>query len=79
MGCTNAPVLLEPLASRMRHAGFVRGAELADNMAFGISPVEAAAMDPCQRLLLERGYEALHGAALDRVALDGDEQGLASF
>ena len=39
----------------------MRGAELADNAAFGIAPAEAAAMDPCQRLLLERGYEALHG------------------
>merc|ERR1711995_252478 len=28
-------------------------------------------MDPCQRLLLEQGYLALHGATLDRTSLGG--------
>ena len=32
------PALPEPIASRVRHAGFVRGAELADNVAFAVSP-----------------------------------------
>ena len=50
----------------MRHTGFVRGAELADNAAFVVSPAEAAAMDPCQRLVLDFGYAALHDARLDR-------------
>ena len=54
--------LSEPIASRVRHAGFVQGAEFADNAIFAVSPAEAAAMDPCQRLILERGYEALHDA-----------------
>ena len=40
------PTLPEPIASRVRHGGFVRGAELVDNAAFGVSPAEAAAMDP---------------------------------
>ena len=47
------PALPEPIASRVRHGGFVRGAELADYGAFAFSRVETAAMDPCQRLLLE--------------------------
>ena len=37
------PAFPEPIASRVRHAGFVRGSELADNAAFVISPAEAAA------------------------------------
>ena len=60
----------------MRHAGFVVGAELVDNTAFAVSPAEAAAMDPCQRLLLELGYAALHGAATDRAALGGSLAGV---
>eukprot|EP00966_Prymnesium_polylepis_P336661 7391690-Prymnesium_polylepis.1 len=63
--------LVEPIASKVRHTGFVHGAELADNTAFNISPSETVAMDPCQRLLLERGYEALHDALHDRVTLNG--------
>ena len=71
-----APTLPEPMASRVRHTGFVRGAELADNKAFAVSPAEAAAMDPCQRLVLEHGYAALHSAKLDRVALSGSLTGV---
>ena len=66
----------EPIGSRVRHTGFVRGAELADNAAFGVSPAETAAMDPCQRLLLERGYAALHDAACDRSVLGGSLTGI---
>ena len=55
--------LPEPVASRVRHGGFVCGAELANSAAFSVSAAEAAAMDPCQRLLLERGYAVLHDAA----------------
>ena len=69
-------MLPEPIASRMRHAGFVVGAELVDNAAFAVSPAEAAAMDPCQRLLLELGYAALHDAATDRAALGGSLAGV---
>ena len=68
--------LPEPVASRVRHTGFVRGAELADNAVFGVSPAEAAAMDPCQRLVLELGYAALHDAPLDRTALGGSLTGV---
>ena len=68
-------MLPEPIASRVRHTGFVRGAELADNAVFAVSPAEAAAMDPCQRLVLEFGYAALHDAPLDRTALGGSLTG----
>ena len=51
------------------HGGFVHGAELLDNGVFSVSPAEASAMDPQQRMLLERGYEAFHGAGYDRASL----------
>ena len=44
------PALSEPMASRVRHGGFVVGAELADNAAFAISPAEAAAMEASERI-----------------------------
>jgi len=69
-------LLPEPVASRVRHGGFVCGAELADSAAFGVSAAEAAAMDPCQRLLLERGYTALHDGAWGRAALGGSLTGI---
>ena len=68
--------LSESVASRVRHGGFVRGAELADHAAFGVSRAEAAAMDPQQRLLLERGYAALHEASFDRAAIAGSLTGV---
>ena len=70
------PSLAEPVASRVRHLGFVRDAELADNAAFGVSHSEASAMDPCQRLVLERGYAALADADLKRAALNGSLTGV---
>jgi acyl carrier protein len=50
--------------SRTRHGRFL--SELFDNQRFVISPVEAASMDPQQRLVLEYGYEALHSSDLNR-------------
>jgi acyl transferase domain-containing protein len=70
------PALSKPDTSRDRHAGFVCGIELLDSAAFAVSPAEVAAMDPCQRLLLEMGYTALHDAALDRTSLDGSLTGV---
>ena len=69
-------MLPEPIASRVRHAGFLLGAELADNAVSGVSPAEAAAMDPCQRLVLEFGYAALHGPASVRTLLSGSLTGV---
>ena len=70
------PRLAEPIASRVRHAGFLHDVTLADNSAFSISPAEAAAMDPCQRLLLERGYAAMHAAHMRRGSLGGSLTGV---
>ena len=41
------------------YAHFVYGAELFDNAHFQISPAEARAIDPQQRLVLETSYSAL--------------------
>ena len=61
---------------RLRHGGFVRGAQCFANRAYSISPAEVVAMDPQQRLLLERGYEALHAAECDRGILLGSVTGI---
>ena len=61
-----------PAASALHFGGFMQGVELHDNVRFGISSSEAASMDPQQRLILERGYEALHSASFHRHALDGE-------
>ena len=68
--------LSEPAASRVRHYGLVRNAELVDNAAFAVSPAETLAMDPQQRLLLEHCYAALHNAALAREQLDNSLTGV---
>ena len=63
------PALPEPIASRVRHLGFVCNAQLMDNAAYAVPSSEAAAMDPCQRLVLEHGYAALYDAEFDRGSL----------
>ena len=57
------------------HGSFVAGAHFFDCGAFQISSAEAAAMDPQQRMLLEKGYEAFHGANLRRALLEGSNGG----
>ena len=56
---TAQPTLPEPIASRVRHGGFMLECSLIDNAAFGVSPAEAGSMDPQQRILLEVAHEAL--------------------
>lgn len=54
---------------RSRYGAFVTEAELFDASAWSMSVAEARVTDPQHRLLLERGYEALHAAGLRRDAL----------
>eukprot|EP00966_Prymnesium_polylepis_P187580 4348481-Prymnesium_polylepis.1 len=56
---------------RVRHGGFLMSSELFENAFFSISNVEAAAMDPQQRQLLERGYMALHASGTTKGELMG--------
>jgi acyl transferase domain-containing protein len=52
------------------HGGFLDGIDRFDPHVFGLSPREAASMDPQQRLVLEVTWEALEwaGIAPDRLA-----------
>ena len=44
------------VAARVRHGGFVLGAELFDHTTFSLLLLESSCMDPQQRLLMEHGY-----------------------
>lgn len=55
--------------SYCRHASFMDGIELFDCKMFSMSPNEAKAIDPHQRLILEIGYAALHTAGLRKNSL----------
>ena len=59
------------VASRVRHGGFMENAELFEHVFFGISAAEASAMDPQQRMLLERGYTALHTMGHTKASMLG--------
>ncbi|MEM8732304.1 MAG: type I polyketide synthase, partial [Pseudomonadota bacterium] len=56
-------------------AGFVTGHDQFDPAFFGLSPVEAANIDPQHRLLLESTWHALENAGLPREALVGKRVG----
>ena len=57
-------------------AGLFSSIQLFDNAIFRISASEVAEADPGQRMLLERGYEALHDGSFTRSTLLGREVGV---
>ena len=59
------------VAGRVRHCAFLSDAQLFEHGFFGISAAEAAAMDPQQRQLLERGYAGLRVAGMTKASLLG--------
>ncbi len=65
-----------PGTMNTRHAHFVDDLDLFDNEFFGISPVEAAALDPQQRLVLQSAWRAIEDAAIDPRALAGTDAGV---
>ncbi|CAL9641592.1 SDR family NAD(P)-dependent oxidoreductase [Streptomyces sp. enrichment culture] len=64
------------IGARVGRAGLIDGVADFDAGFFGVSPREAAAMDPRQRLMLELAWEALEHAGIDPSAVRGDRAGV---
>ncbi len=65
------PTLSDPEKTDTRWGGFLDRIDEFDPRFFGLSPSEAAEMDPQQRLALEVAWETLEDAGISPADLDG--------
>ncbi|HWY18788.1 MAG TPA: SDR family NAD(P)-dependent oxidoreductase, partial [Solirubrobacteraceae bacterium] len=65
-----------PLTDAPARGGFLEHVELFDAAFFGVSPREAGAIDPQQRLMLELGWEAIEDAGALPMRLQGSRTGV---
>ncbi len=66
-----APEIATDGKMNCRHGGFIEEIDMFDARFFGISPFEAARMDPQQRIVLEVTWQALEDAGLTRARMRG--------
>ena len=70
------PAMPTGLEMYVRHAAFVDRVEFFDAQLFGITKVEAEAMDPQQRHLLETSFAAFMDAGCQKTTLMGQSVGV---
>ncbi|MGB3468564.1 MAG: beta-ketoacyl synthase N-terminal-like domain-containing protein, partial [Cyclobacteriaceae bacterium] len=79
-GSFPAERLSDPERSHLHNAfvrgGFIEEADKFDSLFFGISPKEARLMDPQQRLILEKSWEAVEDAGYTRNDLSRKQAGV---
>ncbi|MDC7106668.1 type I polyketide synthase [Corynebacterium striatum] len=70
------PVVADKIANQNTDGGYIEDIAGFDAEFFGLSPLEAANMDPQQRILLELAWEALEDAGLPANQLRGTSTGV---